>query len=425
MLVVLRRACGPASCLWSYFTFARERDPAAHPALTRAWEPTEGGGEFGHLGHGRPRRATTRVDHGHLRAISANALQKSMINSGGGGPKLRGLSQGLIPASARGANCTNVAIAARTPNSALGRTLVTAGRGLDPEAGPRTTWLHAARWPAAALVSTYLIFVVAPLGKQIDAMALAGRLDSGRGLLGLDHAILQLISAPTLALGLVGVALGAQLVGRRKVGIRLVIAVAGAVTTAELLKGVLPFSDSANQWKWGAGGFPSGHVTIAAAFSLAALTLLPERRSHQASGPLVAWAVLVATSTVSAGWHRPSEALGGAILALGWHRALLSRGAASNEIIPHPSNQWRSGAWYRFGRSRSIAVPWFCGVALMIVVTALMSPPSSSESLPESDPSLYVAVILAVAIAVSVVVVVGYARPFGPGLNDGHPRRSP
>lgn len=117
-------------------------------------------------------------------------------------------------------------------------------------------------------------------------------------------------------------ALGLALAGRRRAAVSLVAAVGGAGVLAYVAKVLLQFLGADDD-----GGrlsdYPSAHVATTAAFT-GATACLVWRRLH--SMPVRAAAVALAvTATVSMGWARVAEgshsvldAVGGAVLAVGW-----------------------------------------------------------------------------------------------------------
>jgi membrane-associated phospholipid phosphatase len=117
---------------------------------------------------------------------------------------------------------------------------------------------------------------------------------------------------------------GRPAVRRRAVGV-----LAGAIGSAELLKWLLPAipATGARLVLPGHGSYPSGHTAAAVAIALLLHSTGASRAgpARPALGPVVAWTVAVAATTVTAQWHRPAEALGGALLAAAWHRALPAR----------------------------------------------------------------------------------------------------
>ncbi len=120
-----------------------------------------------------------------------------------------------------------------------------------------------------------------------------------------------------------------------------------SVTTAEVLKVALPGRpgdpvaplsgplDLLNPAWWAyvhsgpvilSGSFPSGHSAIATALALALLTAMRPRLARHLASPIMLLAAVASGATVLAGWHRPSDALGGMLLALAWWLVLVPAG---------------------------------------------------------------------------------------------------
>ena len=173
-----------------------------------------------------------------------------------------------------------------------------------------------------------------------DRSASLGRLDSGTALMAVERVALATISVVTLVAGLL--VLAAYAARRQGVGAaaRVSAAVIGAVVSAELLKHVLPFDPmpTSTGGVTTSGSFPSGHSAIAASVALAIVATVGPRLARLWWGPLVAWVSLVAAGTVAAGWHRPSDAVGGVLMAVLWHAALVRRPAPDAGVVaraPH------------------------------------------------------------------------------------------
>jgi hypothetical protein len=206
------------------------------------------------------------------------------------------------------------------------------------EAGRRLRTL--ALVAVAVLVAAYLLLVLTPLGQSWDDAALVGRLREraadravvGRYLKGIDAATLVLMVVVVLVVGLV----------RRRA--RLALVAGGtffaAVVSAELLKALLPRPSYGGELAILASKeydtYPSGHSTIATGFVLA-LVLVANNRWR----PLVAvlgilWAATITTGVVAAGWHRPSDAIGGIALATAWMAVAASHLARARGLVTAP-----------------------------------------------------------------------------------------
>jgi membrane-associated phospholipid phosphatase len=104
----------------------------------------------------------------------------------------------------------------------------------------------------------------------------------------------------------------------RRVVRRMVAAVVAMGVTAgiaELLKEGLVRPDLAEELRRTGNSFPSGHVT-AAAVSVFALLLVSDGVARWVVGVIGwVWVGAVGVSTLGAGWHRPSDVVGGVLLA--------------------------------------------------------------------------------------------------------------
>lgn len=272
--------------------------------------------------------------------------------------------------------------------------------------GGMTSWpRRTVGWTAAAgLVVLFALVRLVPDVGRADRWAFSGRLDSGTALLVVEHLALATVSVATLAVVLV--VLAAYNVRTRGTGhaARVVASVLGAAATAEILKRVLPFDPvrtSTGQLTT-SGSFPSGHSAIAAAVALAVAASVGPRLLRRWWGPLVAWVSLVAAATVAAGWHRPSDAVGGVLLAVVWHTALVRRPTAARPAL---------GA-----RARSLAdgIPgwrWWAVMGAAILVGALVPRTGSDVDLGETSTSLYVLGLGSVLATTGALMLVGPRLP--------------
>lgn len=60
--------------------------------------------------------------------------------------------------------------------------------------------------------------------------------------------------------------------------------------------------------------YPSGHVVIAAALSMGLLIVVPRSWLRWCAPIALGWTAMVASAVLALGWHRPSDAIGAAIL---------------------------------------------------------------------------------------------------------------
>ena len=134
------------------------------------------------------------------------------------------------------------------------------------------------------------------------------------------------------------VLVGGLLVGvslfRRRFDLAAAVAVtlAGSFATTELLKSRLPHRQGVPNDL--AGGFPSGHSTVALALGLSFVLVTPVGRKVVAAVAAALYAVLMGATLVFYAWHFPSDVGGGFCIATAWAAgaALLARGPLERAI---------------------------------------------------------------------------------------------
>jgi membrane-associated phospholipid phosphatase len=107
-----------------------------------------------------------------------------------------------------------------------------------------------------------------------------------------------------------------------------------AAVLAHLLKAALDRPDLAQRIRYTDNSFPSGHVTVAAVCVFALILVLPPRTRWFVVVVGSVWVVAVGISTLVAGWHRPSDFLGGVLLAATCYAAA----SAAATVRPATSN---------------------------------------------------------------------------------------
>lgn len=283
---------------------------------------------------------------------------------------------------------------------------------------------------AVALVVLYALITFVPRVSAADRSALAGRLDSGSGLIVMERLALSTITILTLSVGLLVVCWRMYQRQGRGAAVRSVVAVVGAVVSAELLKHFLPTAAGTSPVGQivAGGSFPSGHATIATGFALALASTLDSKLARRYWGPLVAWVTLVAAGTVAAGWHRPSDAVGGVLLAVSWHSALVHR-RVSDEAEGETVGRSRVGV--RLAASVA-GWGWWAVMGAAVIAGALAPQARSGPELGEAASPLYVVGLASVLAATGVLILLGPSREpvlrpgssRGPRLNDHvHPPR--
>ncbi|GIG59390.1 hypothetical protein Lfu02_37620 [Longispora fulva] len=167
----------------------------------------------------------------------------------------------------------------------------------------------------AGAAATYVLAVWTPLGQGTENRNLSQAQGTGDGMWAWD--LLARFGSPTTLAGLVVLILLVGFAARRFwAGMAGVGVVAAALLVTRFLKEALPrpllvYSEAAGEHN----SFPSGHVTVAAGLVLALVLALPARARPWALIPGGVAVAAVAAATVIAGWHRPSDTVGGALIA--------------------------------------------------------------------------------------------------------------
>jgi membrane-associated phospholipid phosphatase len=217
---------------------------------------------------------------------------------------------------------------------------------------------------------------------QLDAAALGGFVGVDR-LHGICADLVKFGDPLPLVLLTAGVCAAGIAWGRRRHVAAALLLVAGANLTAQLLKVALAHP-RVNQLlgpsdQPAAAAFPSGHATAAMSIALAAVLVAPRSWRPAVALAGAALSISVSISVIVLGWHFPSDAVGGCILAAGFGLLALS--------------------WLRAGESADLAQP----------ETGTRPVPAFSPRLAEILLALGAAVCFALAVA-HLPRVLAYAR---------------
>ncbi|MEV0807620.1 phosphatase PAP2 family protein [Micromonospora sp. NPDC050200] len=176
---------------------------------------------------------------------------------------------------------------------------------------------------AAALVVVWRFAVHTGTGQWLDTVALTGNRIGQDRIDGPVDRILNAMSVLSLLAATAVIGFIALIRGRKALAVAATLLIAGANVSTQLLKytlarpalGIDPERDAAGN------SLPSGHATIAASVALALILVLPPRVRPLGAFLGVAYAASAGVATLSAGWHRPSDAVA-AFLVVGVWAAL-------------------------------------------------------------------------------------------------------
>ncbi len=170
------------------------------------------------------------------------------------------------------------------------------------------------------LVVLFRAFVLTRGGQLVETIALASN-TLGAARIGKPvNSVLDAISIVAVVIVMAVVSFIALIRKRFALAVTSVVLIGGANLSAELLKRFLVRPNLGIDEARAAAGnsFPSGHTAIAASAAVAFVLVLPPRL--RGIGAVVAslYAAVVGIATLSAGWHRPSDAVAAFLLVGVW-----------------------------------------------------------------------------------------------------------
>jgi membrane-associated phospholipid phosphatase len=192
------------------------------------------------------------------------------------------------------------------------------GGGERERAHRRAAWLVVLAVLAVGAAGTfYVLFVRTSTGQRFDNAALLGSYQQYPATRAADNAALQRITADSFALVLVAlVSIGLL---RRRILLGLAAAFTAGITVvgADILKRYVLSRPAlvSTDYAITTNSFPSGHTATAVACALALMLVSPPRWRGVVAVVAGFYAWGVAAQVQTAGWHRPSDAVGAALLA--------------------------------------------------------------------------------------------------------------
>jgi membrane-associated phospholipid phosphatase len=169
-------------------------------------------------------------------------------------------------------------------------------------------------------------------GRHFDLSAVQSGLALTRHAHQSSDALLTAVSIMSFVL-IGGLLVGTPLVrGRLDLAVAVVVTLAGSFGTTELLKSHLHHRGGVIDRM--AGGFPSGHSTVALALGLSFVLVTPDRRRLVVAAAAALYAALMGASLLFYAWHFPSDVGGGFCVATAWAAvaAQLARGPLDRAI---------------------------------------------------------------------------------------------
>ncbi|WP_433076156.1 phosphatase PAP2 family protein [Dactylosporangium sp. CA-052675] len=175
----------------------------------------------------------------------------------------------------------------------------------------------------AGFMAVWRFFVHSEHGQLLDYVAITGNSIGHDRVAGLVHDTLSTISVVSVAAATV--VIGFIALARRRValGVGAVLLIGGSNATTQIFKTLIyrPHLGVDVDRVAAGNSLPSGHTTVAASVAVAlVLVVPPSTRGAVALGGAVVSA-LVGVATLSAGWHRPSDAVAALLVVGAWAAA--------------------------------------------------------------------------------------------------------
>lgn len=168
-------------------------------------------------------------------------------------------------------------------------------------------------WTTAGIVATYLLAVWTTTGQYVDNLAMAG-LSTAAPDVGWAVTVLGIISPFTVLVAAVTITGLAWLSRGHLLGLAVAGTLVGTIVISQVLKDVLirpPLQDTV-----ASNSLPSGHVAAVAALVVALALAVP--RALRGTVALLGVVIVAVTglATVVLEWHRPSDVVVAALLAV-------------------------------------------------------------------------------------------------------------
>jgi membrane-associated phospholipid phosphatase len=175
----------------------------------------------------------------------------------------------------------------------------------------------------AALAVMWRVFVGSVRGQLLDAASLAGHRIGASYLEGLVDTVLNAMTVVSLAVAIIAIGFIALARGRVVLAAVATLLVIGANVTTQVLKYVIDRPELGVDVARAAAGnsLPSGHTTVAASVAVALVLVLPPALRGLAGVLGAGYTALAGAATLSAGWHRPSDAVAALLVVGVWAAA--------------------------------------------------------------------------------------------------------
>ncbi|WP_433493696.1 phosphatase PAP2 family protein [Micromonospora sp. CA-248089] len=158
------------------------------------------------------------------------------------------------------------------------------------------------------------------LGQWLDTVALTGNRIGQDRIDGPVDTLLNAMSVVSLLAATAVIGFIALIRGRKALAVTATLLIGGANVTTQVLKHYLVRPDFGIDPERAAAGnsLPSGHTAVAASVAIALILVLPRKLRVTGAFLGAAYAAAAGVATLSAGWHRPSDAVAAYLVVGAW-----------------------------------------------------------------------------------------------------------
>ena len=251
-----------------------------------------------------------------------------------------------------------------------------------------------------AFVELWRFFVQSERGQLLDTVALTGNSIGQARIASAVDTVLNTISVLSLAVATATVGFIALIRRRIALAFGAVLLIVGANLSTQVAKAIVARPQLGVDVQRAAAGnsLPSGHTTIAASVAVALILVLPPRLRAVAAMAGAVLTTLAGVATLSAGWHRPSDAVAALLVVGAW---------ACVAGLFTVTAQSRHGAVDYGPASRGTTV-WLAGTGLVLLAGAWLAALATGQVLP-ADPEDLSRYRLLVAYAGGAMAIAGSA----------------
>jgi len=240
---------------------------------------------------------------------------------------------------------------------------------------------------AALLVTIDLVFVHTTRGQWVDDASLQGTRIGRSHIIDPVSQILNVVSVTALGAATVAIGVVGFLRKRPILALLAMMLVVGSTLSTEVIKYWLftrPLLDTQGD-RLPFNTLPSGHTTVALSVGVAVALVSPARIRALVGVLGVVYGAATGVATMSAGWHRPSDAVAACLVVATWV-ALVGVIAAALGPDSERAAQPNDSAY-------SVVIVFFCGLAalLLVIGTAALLVTAFTVPQPSSRPRLFLA----------------------------------